>query len=99
MLLLLLFYFRFSLAQHLTGLADKVWRVQTPEDIAKWREDRKRNFPTAARVAARKRELKERKKRGNVLNNQYFGKINGENNRWVNSFHFFNVRTEGLIIL
>ena len=64
--------------QHLTGLADKVWKVQTPEDIAKWREDRKRNFPTAARMAARKKETKERKKRGNVLNNQYFGKINGD---------------------
>jgi len=55
-----------------------VWKIQTPEDIAKWREDRKRNFPTVARVAQRKRELKERKKRGNVLNNQYFGKINGD---------------------
>ena len=64
--------------QHMTGLAAKVWKIQTPEDIAKWREDRKRNFPTVARLAQRKRELKERKKRGNVLNNQYFGKINGD---------------------
>lgn len=64
--------------QHLTGLAGKVWKVKTPEEIAKWREERKRNFPTAARVAQRKQQVRERKKRGNVLNNQYFGKINGE---------------------
>ena len=64
--------------QHVTGLAGKVWKVQTPEDIAKWREDRKRNFPTVARVAVIKREARERKKKGNVLNNQYFGKIHGD---------------------
>ena len=44
--------------QHVTGLAAKVWKIQTPEDIAKWREDRKRNFPTAARTAQRKKELR-----------------------------------------
>jgi len=72
--------------QHLTGLAGKVWKVQTPEEIAKWREERKRNFPTVARVAQRKLEMRERKKRGNVLNNQYFGKINGETRGLINDF-------------
>lgn len=67
--------------QHVTGLAAKVWKIQTPEDIAKWREDRKRNFPTVARTAQRKKEARERKKRGDVLKNQYFGKINGDTSR------------------
>jgi len=67
--------------QHLTGLADKVWTVKTPEDIAKWREERRRKFPTRARIAQKKAEMRAKRKRGDVLSNAYFGKINGDRGR------------------
>lgn len=53
--------------QHETGLAAQIMRLNTPEEIEKWREERKRKFPTAANMARRQEELEEKKLRGEVL--------------------------------
>ena len=40
--------------------------VSTPEAIAKWREQRRRNFPTAANIERKKVEAQKRKSRGEL---------------------------------
>ncbi|XP_046463695.1 nuclear fragile X mental retardation-interacting protein 1-like isoform X1 [Daphnia pulex] len=53
--------------QHETGLADQIMRLNTPEEIQKWREERKNRFPSTANVARRQAEQKEKLERGEVL--------------------------------
>uniref|UniRef100_A0A8C3M839 Nuclear FMR1 interacting protein 1 n=1 Tax=Geospiza parvula TaxID=87175 RepID=A0A8C3M839_GEOPR len=52
-------------------------KLDSPEEIARWREERKRNFPTLANIE-RKREMQTQKEeRGEVLTTQQFGKMKG----------------------
>ncbi|XP_051870948.1 nuclear fragile X mental retardation-interacting protein 1 isoform X2 [Pristis pectinata] len=57
-------------------------KLDTPEEIAKWREERKRNFPTLANVARKMKASQEKEERGEVLQTQQFGKMKG---RWKRS--------------
>lgn len=59
--------------QHRSGLAKKIWSLESPEDIKKWREDRKKNFPTAANIAKKKEDRASREERGEVIQEEYFG--------------------------
>ncbi|ELT94810.1 hypothetical protein CAPTEDRAFT_212992 [Capitella teleta] len=61
--------------QHVTGLADKIWSLESKEDIDKWRLERKKNFPTKLRVAEKEIEEKQKIIRGEVLETQQFGKM------------------------
>ncbi|XP_044304232.1 nuclear fragile X mental retardation-interacting protein 1 [Varanus komodoensis] len=52
-------------------------KLDTPEEIAKWREERRKNFPTLANVEKKKAQEKEREERGEVLRTLQFGKMRG----------------------
>ncbi|XP_034105065.1 FMR1-interacting protein NUFIP1 [Drosophila albomicans] len=54
-------------ANHITGLYKTVKRVWTPEDIAAWRAERCKRFPTTANVELAKRAKEQRQKRGERL--------------------------------
>lgn len=51
-------------------------RVSTPEEIQKWREERKKNYPTHGRVQEKSKLEKENIARGAVLKQESFGKFN-----------------------
>ncbi|ALC44422.1 Nufip [Drosophila busckii] len=63
-------------ANHITGIYTKVKKVWTPEDIAAWRAERRKKFPTAANVETAKRAKEQRQKRGERLeaSRERFGK-------------------------
>ncbi|XP_062982020.1 FMR1-interacting protein NUFIP1 [Elgaria multicarinata webbii] len=52
-------------------------KLDTPEEIAKWREERRKNFPTLANVEKKKALDKEKEQRGEVLRTLQFGKMKG----------------------
>ncbi|XP_074844297.1 FMR1-interacting protein NUFIP1 isoform X2 [Carettochelys insculpta] len=52
-------------------------QLDTPEEIAKWREERKKNFPTLANIAKKKALQAEKEERGEVLTTPQFGKMPG----------------------
>lgn len=64
------------LNQHSTGIYDTIKNLNTPEDIAKWREERKKKYPTVRNVELRQKAQDERKKRGE--------KLRKPNNRFAN---------------
>lgn len=53
--------------QHSTGLYDKIKNLQTPEEIEKWREERRRRYPSQKNIEQRQQAQAERKKRGELL--------------------------------
>lgn len=55
--------------QHSTGLYDRLKNLETPEDISKWREERKKRYPTKANIELRQQMQEERNKRGERLTN------------------------------
>ncbi|KAF7238685.1 Nuclear fragile X mental retardation-interacting protein 1 [Varanus komodoensis] len=63
------------LAQHkqMHSAGAKRIKLDTPEEIAKWREERRKNFPTLANVEKKKAQEKEREERGEVLRTLQFG--------------------------
>ncbi|XP_032290189.1 FMR1-interacting protein NUFIP1 isoform X2 [Drosophila virilis] len=54
-------------ANHITGLYKTVKKVWTPEDVAAWRAERCKRFPTAANVEIAKQAKEQRLKRGERL--------------------------------
>lgn len=62
--------------QHSTGLYDKIRDISTPEDIARWIEERKRKYPSKENIAKRIQQQEEMMKRGERLlkNNNRFSK-------------------------
>eukprot|EP00062_Callorhinchus_milii_P007428 gi/632949022/ref/XP_007889918.1/ PREDICTED: nuclear fragile X mental retardation-interacting protein 1 [Callorhinchus milii] len=50
-------------------------KLNTDDEIVKWREERKRNFPTLANIERKWRQDREREERGEVLQTQQFGKM------------------------
>lgn len=75
--------------QHESGLYDKLKNIDTPEDIVKWREERKRKYPTQANIELKNMAREARRDRGEKLeqskakfnNNQQQKKNNNNNNR------------------
>ncbi|XP_053404461.1 FMR1-interacting protein NUFIP1-like [Mercenaria mercenaria] len=68
--------------QHNSGMAKKIWSIASKEDIQKWIEERKKNFPTAENIEKKKALLAERIARGEVIEEKYFGKMHRkEDNR------------------
>lgn len=55
--------------QHSTGLYERLKNLNTPEDILKWREERKKRYPTKANIELRQQMQEERTKRGEKLTN------------------------------
>ncbi|NWS84948.1 NUFP1 protein, partial [Toxostoma redivivum] len=52
-------------------------KLDSPEEIARWREERKRNFPTLANIEKKKEMQMQKEERGEVLTTQQFGKMKG----------------------
>ncbi|XP_076350657.1 nuclear FMR1 interacting protein 1 isoform X2 [Tachypleus tridentatus] len=61
--------------QHDTGLAKKIMNLNTPEEIEKWRSERRKKYPTKSNIARKNAELAEKTARGEVIETKYFGKI------------------------
>lgn len=53
--------------QHLTGLYNKIAQGTSPEEIDKWRAERRKNFPTKSKVAEKIAKEKEMRERGEVM--------------------------------
>ncbi|XP_077988069.1 FMR1-interacting protein NUFIP1-like [Glandiceps talaboti] len=68
--------------QHGPG-SKKIGRLETPEEISKWREARKRLYPTIANMAKKREEGIRRQQSGQVLKTKTFGKM-GRSNRGGN---------------
>lgn len=50
--------------QHDSGIFEKIVKSSNKEDIEKWREERKRNFPTLQNIEKKLAEHKEMEERG-----------------------------------
>lgn len=63
-------------AQHNSGLFQRIATIETEEDIEKWREERRKRYPTRANIEARQLAHEQRMKRGEriVEPNKRFGK-------------------------
>ncbi|XP_053563965.1 FMR1-interacting protein NUFIP1 [Bombina bombina] len=61
--------------RNMHGPGAKRIKLDTPEEIAKWREERRKNFPTLANIARKRQMQKERRDRGDVLKTAQFGKM------------------------
>lgn len=53
--------------QHESGLFDKLKNLETPEDITKWREERRRKYPTQANIELKQKARDARRDRGEKL--------------------------------
>ncbi|XP_008587667.1 PREDICTED: nuclear fragile X mental retardation-interacting protein 1 isoform X1 [Galeopterus variegatus] len=60
---------------HAPGM--KKIKLDTPEEIARWREDRRKNYPTLANIERKKKLKLEKEKRGAVLTTTQYGKMKG----------------------
>lgn len=62
--------------QHNSGLFQRIAAVETEEDIEKWREERRKRYPTRANIEARQLAQEQRLKRGERIDepNNRFGK-------------------------
>nr|XP_057907497.1 nuclear fragile X mental retardation-interacting protein 1 [Doryrhamphus excisus] len=56
-------------------------KLDTPEEIAKWREERRRNYPTADNVERKKKLMAGREQTGAVLETAQFGRMRGRGRR------------------
>ena len=53
--------------QHSTGLYKKIANLNNPEDIQKWREERKKKYPTKSNIEKKAAECKEKILRGEKM--------------------------------
>uniref|UniRef100_A0A8C5KSK7 Nuclear FMR1 interacting protein 1 n=1 Tax=Jaculus jaculus TaxID=51337 RepID=A0A8C5KSK7_JACJA len=60
---------------HAPGM--KKIKLDTPEEIARWREERRKNYPTLANIERKKKLKLEKEKRGEVLSTTQYGKMKG----------------------
>ncbi|XP_006884671.1 PREDICTED: nuclear fragile X mental retardation-interacting protein 1 [Elephantulus edwardii] len=60
---------------HAPGM--KKIKLDTPEEIARWREERKKNYPTLANIERKKKLKLEKEKTGAVLTTTQYGKMKG----------------------
>lgn len=62
--------------QHSSGLYDQIRNISTPDDIEKWREQRRRNYPSKVNIELRYKQQAEMLKRGERIgpNKDRFGR-------------------------
>lgn len=53
--------------QHSTGLYKKIANLNNPEEIKKWREERKKRYPTKSNIEKKAAERKEKIERGEKM--------------------------------
>ncbi|KAM3934353.1 FMR1-interacting protein NUFIP1 isoform 1-T1 [Leptodactylus fuscus] len=82
--------------RNMHGPGAKRIKLDTPDEIKKWREERRKNYPTAQNVAKKSQIQKEKEERGEVLTTAQFGKMKGmrngpgggkNNSSWKNRQH------------
>ncbi|XP_061547036.1 nuclear fragile X mental retardation-interacting protein 1 isoform X2 [Phycodurus eques] len=63
-------------------------KLDTAEEIAKWREERRKNYPTVQNVEKKRKLMQEREKTGAVLETAQFGRMRGRGRgRWRGRGH------------
>ncbi|XP_066437986.1 FMR1-interacting protein NUFIP1 isoform X2 [Eleutherodactylus coqui] len=62
------------------GPGSKRIKLDTPDEIKKWREERRKNYPTLQTIAKKSWLQKEKEERGEVLKTAQFGKMKGMRN-------------------
>ncbi|XP_037010977.2 FMR1-interacting protein NUFIP1 [Artibeus jamaicensis] len=60
---------------HAPGM--KKIKLDTPEEISRWREERRKNYPTLANIERKKKLKLEKEQRGAVLTTTQYGKMKG----------------------
>ncbi len=78
-------YKSFNFKFHASGVDKKVPALNTPEEIEKYRNERKKNFPTNSNVEKKAQLDEEMCERGAVLETQQFGKFNKNKKRNLNA--------------
>ncbi|XP_042902935.1 uncharacterized protein [Parasteatoda tepidariorum] len=78
--------------QHDTGYADVINKLQNDEEIKKWREERKRRFPTAENILKKKAEQAEKEARGEVIEEKDHGRFRKRRFEDRNKDNSFNRR-------
>ncbi|XP_068123863.1 FMR1-interacting protein NUFIP1 isoform X1 [Hyperolius riggenbachi] len=63
--------------KNMHGPGAKRIKLDTPDEIAKWREERRKNYPTLANIARKRQLQKYKEARGQVLKTAQFGKMKG----------------------
>lgn len=53
--------------QHATGLYKRIGKLDNPEEIKKWRDERKKKYPTKENIEKKQAEIKEKIKRGEKM--------------------------------
>ena len=53
--------------QHLTGFYNRIVQGNSPEDIEKWRAERRKNWPTKLKIAEKLVETEMLRDRGEVM--------------------------------
>lgn len=81
-------------AQHNSGLFQRMGAIETEEDIEKWREERRKRYPTRANIETRQLAQEQRSKRGEriVEPNNRFGK--NRDRRSANEGNFNNKKEQ-----
>lgn len=74
--------------QHNSGLFQRIGKAETEEDIEKWREERRKRYPTAANVEMRRLAQEQRIKRGERLEKPHtrFGNISDRRSAQCRTF-------------
>ncbi|XP_075055837.1 FMR1-interacting protein NUFIP1 [Mixophyes fleayi] len=66
--------------KNMHGPGAKRIKLDTPDEIAKWREERRKNFPTLQNIRRMQELQKDKEQRGEVLKTTQFGKMKGMRN-------------------
>ncbi|XP_028159263.1 nuclear fragile X mental retardation-interacting protein 1 [Ostrinia furnacalis] len=67
--------------QHSTGLYNKIAKLNNPEEIQKWREERKRKYPTKDNIEKKSAEIKAKIERGERMGMKNFNQRRDDSNK------------------
>ncbi|XP_049611800.1 FMR1-interacting protein NUFIP1 [Syngnathus scovelli] len=71
-------------------------KLDTPEEIAKWREERRKNYPTLKNIEKKRKLMQEREETGAVLETAQFGRMRGRGWRGRGHHGFHGQHPQGL---
>lgn len=85
--------------QHSSGLYKKIAKLNNPKEIEKWREERRKMYPTKVNIDKKAAALKEKIERGEKINlgrKEWHTKRDNDQNRHSNSgTHTFLINLVG----
>lgn len=78
--------------QHSSGLYKKIAKLNNPEEIEKWREERRKKYPTKNHIDNKAAALKEKIERGEKINleRKEWHRRDSDQNRHSNTGRFLN---------